>query len=314
MAETSIITGLVSQSVSLTSDYEANTTSVAFYFSAWRIDDGPLQQGVLWIESGQLPREELPNKGGRRRELGEHLLRVEGQLKDDEANKWELLRSVDVMPEDDEEMTAIFEALHHVSEPAPYVLHESRGELSYERLRVADSKLREPFQIGFEGQQIDFLPVFVAEDGLIHSRFKFLGFQSDEIELPPFGAAFRFHPLDEEVSSENEALVKAIFKLRSAGDQMRNEIAEKAVEYYKQHRSGISDEECVSYGIPTNINVSNVWEHMSFSGPVHASYFDDEIVMSVNGRCDWEEEHGIGIGILDGDFVMRAGHWGEGGH
>lgn len=126
---------------------------------------------------------------------------------------------------------------------------------------------------------------------------------SEPVPVPVLGGVACRIVLEEcDDDPDPEAIHTAIRNFLSAPPRVLREAEPHLYQYYRDHREYVPDLRIASPG--------EVWEHIQFSGEAvvsRRSHGDKRVYVSVEGECDWEEEHGLQVVFEEGARVCKVG-------
>lgn len=128
-------------------------------------------------------------------------------------------------------------------------------------------------------------------------------YASEPVAVPVLGGiSCRIMVEDYDDDPDKEAIHAAIERFLSAGPQVLREAEPHLFRYYRDCSEYVPDLRIASPG--------EVWAHIHLGPEPVVSrrpYGDQRVYVSVEGACDWEEEHGLQIVFEEGARVSKVG-------
>lgn len=129
------------------------------------------------------------------------------------------------------------------------------------------------------------------------------GYASDPVPIPVLGGtSCRIIIEGYDDDPDREEIHTAIRNFLSASPQVLRDAEPHLFQYYSDYREYVHGLEIASPG--------GVWAHVHFGNEAVVSrraYGDQRVYVSVEGECDWEEEHGLQVVFEEGARVSKVG-------
>lgn len=112
--------------------------------------------------------------------------------------------------------------------------------------------------------------------------------------------------LDEHNDSPNDLQIEAFRRFMEARDVFFLALEQQLLDYYNEARANCDlDTETITELFPAIDNPRQLSSMTRLTG-ILIGYFDGDdwsAVIGLLAECSWEEEHGLGVKIVDGDVV-----------
>jgi len=206
------------------------------------------------------------------------------------------------------------EFLRDIGQPAAAALG-AQFTVSDDQFVVPDTKRVAPFELAAVGL---FEPDYSVYFGNEHPRVSTDYHLSPVFSIPMFNdLQVRFAIWDSPLSDRGAQLAaEAINNFRAAGAEVRHDTARYVHQYYLSVRNQYDDADCIDYGIPLDLTVDTVWDHVTFRNPPSVNpepigysnlLHRDIAYIDFECECSWEPEHGLQMVFIHGQRIGKVG-------